>query len=145
MTMARGAAMPMRSPLMFTEVGTMGSMVMAGTRVTGMVDGMLDTGAVFVPGDLIIGIIHTGDIAVIGAQTHTGVGVMPTITHGFTTVLAGVITATTTRGISTITATPPLPTEGAQIKIGLSQEDVQIDKIWGHASNRVLEAATAVI
>jgi hypothetical protein len=130
---------------MYTEDGIMGSLVMAGIRVIGTVDGMLDIGAVFVHGDLIIGIIHTGATAVIGAQTLTGAGVMPTTTHGFITVLDGDITATTALGISTIMATPLSQTEGAQIKIDWSQEAAQIAQIWGHVSNQVLEGAVAVI
>ena len=123
----------------------MGSLVMAGMRVIGTVDGMLDIGAVFAHGDLIIGIIHTGATAVIGVQTLTGAGVMPTTTHGFITVLDGDITAITALGISTIMAIPQLRTEDAQIKIDWSQEAAQIAQIWGHVSNQVLEGAVAVI
>jgi len=130
---------------MYTEDGIMGSLVMAGMRVIGSVDGMLDIGAVFAHGDLIIGIIHTGAIAVFGAQTLTGAGVMPTIIHGFITVLDGDITATTALGISTIMAIPLLRTEDAQIKIDWSQEAAQIAQIWGHESNQGAEGAAAVI
>ena len=130
---------------MYSEDGIMGSLVMAGIPVIGTVDGMLDIGAVFAHGDLIIGITHTGVIAVIGAQTLTGAGVMPTTTHGFITVLDGAITATTALGISTIMDIPLLRTEGAQIKIDWSQEAAQIAQIWGHVSNPVLEGAAAVI
>lgn len=114
---------------MYTEDGIMGSLVMVGIPVIGTVDGMQDIGAVFAHGDLIIGIIHTGATAVIGAQTLTGDGVMPTTTHGFITVLDGDITAITALGISTIMAIPLLRTEGAQIKIDWFQEAAQIAQI----------------
>ena len=146
MTTAHGVAIHKKSPLMFMVDGIMDSLEITGIRDTGMVDGTRDTGVVFVPGDLIIGTIHSGDIAVIGVQILTGDGAMVITILGSTMVLVGVTTATITLGISTtIMATPLLPTEGDQIKIDLSQEAAQIDQIQGHVNSLVLEDAAAVI
>ena len=118
------------------EDGIMGSLVMAGMRVIGTVDGMLDIGAVFVHGDLIIGIIHTGATAVIGAQTLTGAGVMATTILGSTTVMDGDLAVITTRGITTTTDTPLLQIADVQIKIDLFLVVDQTARIEAHGNNQ---------
>ena len=121
---------------MFMEAGTMVSMAMDGMQDIGMADGMQVTGVVFVPGDSIIGITHSGVTAATGGTTLTGAGVMATTILGSTTVMDGDLAVITTRGIKTTTDTPLLQIADVQIKIDLFLVVDQTARIEAHGNNQ---------